>query len=66
MQHAFATRKFGAPQLCDGDAFRAGAWHSAPPAFADDPLFGAAPIRLVVPNVPLSRMARSKAGGPCG
>jgi signal transduction histidine kinase/DNA-binding FrmR family transcriptional regulator len=58
---ANATRicdaKFGVLQLCDGDAFRAGAWHNAPPTFAD--FIRRGPIRPG-PNVPLSRMARSK------
>ena len=58
---ANATRicdaKFGVLHLCEGDAFRAGAWHNAPPTFAD--FIRRGPIRPG-PNVPLSRMARSE------
>jgi GAF domain-containing protein len=49
--------RFGALPLCDGDAFRIGALHNAPPAFADHVTRG--PLRPG-PNVPLARMARTK------
>ena len=58
---ANATRiceaKFGALVLREGDAFRPAALHNAPTAFADFMRRG--PIRPG-PNVPISRMARTK------
>jgi hypothetical protein len=49
--------KFGALLLSEGDAFRVGALHNAPRAFAD--FMQRAPIRPG-PNVPLGRVARTK------
>ena len=49
--------KFGVLQLVEGDGFRAVALHNAPPAFADYVRRG---LLRPGPNVPLSRMARSK------
>ncbi len=49
--------KFGALLLCEGDAFRVGALHNAPHAFAE--FMQRAPIRPG-PNVPLGRVARTK------
>jgi two-component system NtrC family sensor kinase len=49
--------KFGVLQLLEGDGFRAVALHNAPPAFADYVRRG---ILRPGPNVPLSRMARTK------
>jgi two-component system, NtrC family, sensor kinase len=49
--------KFGALLLSEGDAFRVGALHNAPSAFAD--FMQRAPIRPG-PNVPLGRVARTK------
>ena len=58
---ANATRlceaKFGALNLCEGDAFRVVALHNAPPAFAEFAQRG--PLHLG-PNVPVARMARTK------
>jgi len=49
--------KFGTLQLLEGDGFRAVALHNAPPAFADYVRRG---LLRPGPNVPLSRMARTK------
>ena len=49
--------KFGVLQLLEGDGFRAVALHNAPPAFADYVRRG---LLRPGPNVPLSRMARTK------
>ena len=49
--------KFGVLQLLEGDGFRAVALHNAPPAFADYVRRG---LIRPGPNVPLSRMARTK------
>jgi two-component system, NtrC family, sensor kinase len=49
--------KFGVLQLSEGDGFRAVALHNAPPAFADYVRRG---LIHPGPNVPLSRMARTK------
>ena len=49
--------KFGTLQLIEGDGFRAVALHNAPPAFADYVRRG---LLRPGPNVPLSRMARTK------
>ena len=49
--------KFGVLQLLEGDGFRAVALHNAPPAFADYVQRG---LLRPGPNVPLSRMARTK------
>jgi GAF domain-containing protein len=49
--------KFGVLQLLEGDGFRAVALHNAPPAFADYVRRG---VLHPGPNVPLSRMARTK------
>ena len=49
--------KFGVLQLIEGDGFRAVALHNAPPAFADYVRRG---LLRPGPNVPLSRMARTK------
>ncbi len=49
--------KFGALVLREGDAFRPGALHNAPPAFAEYMRRG--PMRPG-PKVPISRMARTK------
>ena len=49
--------KFGVLQLSEGDGFRAVALHNAPPAFADYVRRG---LIRPGPNVPLSRMARTK------
>jgi signal transduction histidine kinase len=49
--------KFGVLQLLEGDGFRAVALHNSPPAFADYVRRG---LLRPGPNVPLSRMARTK------
>ena len=49
--------KFGVLQLLEGDGFRAVGLHNAPPAFADYVRRG---LLRPGPNVPLSRMARTK------
>jgi GAF domain-containing protein/CheY-like chemotaxis protein len=49
--------KFGVLALCEGDAFRVGAMHNVPPAFAAFVRKG--PIRPG-PDVPIGRAARSK------
>ena len=49
--------KFGVLQLLEGDGFRTVALHNAPPAFADYVRRG---LLRPGPNVPLSRMARTK------
>jgi two-component system, NtrC family, sensor kinase len=49
--------KFGALPLRDGDGFRQGALHNAPPAFAD---YVRGRLLRPGPNVPLGRMARTK------
>ncbi|MGC1353477.1 MAG: GAF domain-containing protein, partial [Xanthobacteraceae bacterium] len=49
--------KFGVLQLLEGDGFRAVALHNAPAAFADYVRRG---LLRPGPNVPLSRMARTK------
>jgi two-component system, NtrC family, sensor kinase len=49
--------KFGVLQLLESDGFRAVALHNAPPAFADYVQHG---LLRPGPNVPLSRMARTK------
>ena len=49
--------KFGLLYLCDGDAFRAVAFHNAPPAFVEERK--RAPIRPG-PNTGLGRVARTK------
>ena len=49
--------RFGALGLCEGDVFRIGALHNAPPAFADFVRRG--PFRPG-PNVPLGRALRTK------
>jgi GAF domain-containing protein len=49
--------KFGVLQLLEGDGFRAVALHNAPPAFGDYVRRG---LLRPGPNVPLSRMARTK------
>jgi GAF domain-containing protein len=54
--------KFGNLVLCDGDAFRIGAQHNLPPAFAD--FIQRAPIRPG-PNLPLGRAAKTKQAVQC-
>jgi GAF domain-containing protein len=59
---ANATRicaaKFGILVLSEGDAFRVGALHNVPPAFAD--FIQRAPTIRPGPNVPLGRAAKTK------
>ncbi len=49
--------KFGSLTLRDGDGFRIGALHNAPPAFADYVRHG---LMHPGPNMPIARMARTK------
>jgi GAF domain-containing protein len=49
--------KFGTLYLCDGDAFRAAAFHNAPPAFADQRRRG---LIHPGPNTALAGVARTK------
>ena len=49
--------KFGSLALRDGDGFRIGALHNAPPAFADYVRCG---LMHPGPNMPIARMARTK------
>src|SRR5262249_35006737 len=49
--------KFGGLYLCDGDAFRAAAFHNAPPAFVEQRMRG---VIRPGPNTALGRAARTK------
>src|SRR5260221_5010606 len=50
--------KFGILVLCEGDAFRVGALHNVPPAFAD--FVQQTPTIRPGPNIPLGRAAKTK------